>query len=328
MVVREIRQNPHDPNTATFIYFNETLPTTECPESELNDLVKKLDPARITDLVSPTLSIKSIAGQMIGSCQKLHVFKSKPTTPMTKSAPPMPRNQVDLVNATVGHLLVFKVPHDTFFDPNGLPLTLTLKTKTHKDISPKNWLQFDSKNEEFYGIPKGGDYGSEEYLLMAENTAGLSATDALVVHVNNPPKKEFSVLFKAYLAIRHEQFNTNLQRKFVERISALFGDHGTNNVQIRSIVTQHDADSIIVNFYNTSLYKHHNRCPEAEIEAVRSVYLMQDNSLRDRVKKALGTDLNLTNMHVSLMESCKSMYIIDKNGRYGIVKIFSYLYRN
>ncbi|XP_054740796.1 uncharacterized protein LOC129246213 isoform X1 [Anastrepha obliqua] len=305
IVVREIRPMPQDPNTATFVYFNETFPTSECPEAELNKLVKRLDASRLSDLVYPTLSVKSITGQLIGACQKSHIIKPKPTTHIATNVPPLPRNQVDRVNATVGHLLVFKVPSDTFYDPNDNEhLTLTLKTKDHKELNPRHWLQFDSKNQEFYGIPRSGDAGSEEYLLVAQDAGGLSATDALVVVVNHAPKREFSIYFKAYLAIRHEQFNADLQRKFVERISQLFGDSTTQYVQIRSVTPHLDSDSTIVSFYNTSLYKSHNRCPEEEIEAVRSVYLVKDHMVRDHVKKVLGPELNLTNMQALPLGLC------------------------
>lgn len=294
LVVRDIRQTAQDPHSATFVYFNETLPTSECPEKELHDIIARLDAQRLSDLVEPTLGIKSITGQLIGSCQK-DLTRVKPTQHMAKNVPPMPRNQVDRVNASVGQLLVFKVPADTFYDANDNQLTLTLKTKEHKELGTRHWLQFDSKNEEFYGIPKGGDIGSEEYLLVAEDSGGLSAHDALVVVVNHAPKKEFAGYFKAYLAIRHENFNAELQRKFVERVAKLHGDPNTNQIQIRSINMHHDSDGTIVNFYNTSLYKSHNRCPEKELVATRSVYLNSDMSLKEAVKRALGPELNLTN---------------------------------
>ncbi|XP_034652929.1 uncharacterized protein LOC117891532 isoform X6 [Drosophila subobscura] len=311
VVVREIRQTPLDPNSAIFVYFNETLPTSDCPEKELSELVSRLDAQRLSDLVQPLLGIKSITGQLIGSCQK-DLTKVKPTMQMAKNVPPMPRNQVDRVNASVGQLLVFKVPPDTFYDANDNDLTLTLKSKDHKELGTRHWLQFDSKNQEFYGIPKGGDTGSEEYLLVAEDSGGLSAHDALVVVVSHPPKKEFGAFFKAYLSIRHENFNADLQRKFVERIAKVNGDANTNQIQIRSINIHHDSDGTIVNFYNTSLYKHHNRCPEKELAATRSVYLVGDN-LRDSVKRAMGPELNLTNFSVAPFGSCHHSENIDIN---------------
>lgn len=303
LVVREIRQTVQDPYSATMVYFNETLPTNECPEKELNDLVARLDAQRLSDLVQPLLAIKSITGQLIGSCQK-ELTRVKPTQHMAKNVPPMPRNQVDRVNASVGQLLVYKVPTDTFYDANDQQLTLTLKTKDHKELSTRHWLQFDSKNEEFYGVPKSGDIGSEEYLLVAEDSGGLVAHDALVVVVSHAPKREFGAFFKAYLAIRHENFNADLQRKFVERVARLHGDPTTTQIQIRSITTHHDSDGTIVNFYNTTLYKMNNRCPEKELAATRSIYLNSDLSLKDSVKRALGPELNLTNFSVVPFGSC------------------------
>lgn len=303
IVVREIRQTSQDPHTATLVYFNETVPTNQCPESELNNLVKHLDAQRLSDLVHPILGIKSITGQLTGPCQKIVSIKPKTPSISAKNSPPVPRNQVDRVVATTGHLLVYKVPSDTFFDPNDNELKLNLKTKDNKDLNPRHWLQFDVKNHEFYGIPKGGDIGPEEYLLVAEDSGGLTATDALVVQVNHAPKREFSVYFKIYLAIRHEQFNADLQRKFVERIAQLFGDGSTQNIQIRSVTTHHDADGTIVNFYNTTLFKMHNRCPEEEIEMARNVYL-DGHAVRDKVKKLMGPELNVTNVQVSTLGIC------------------------
>ncbi|XP_032591229.1 uncharacterized protein LOC6561047 isoform X1 [Drosophila grimshawi] len=304
LVVREIRQTAQEPQSASFVYYNETLPTSDCPETELNQLVQRLDTKRLTDLLQPLLSVKSITGQLIGACQNTELAKIKPTTHMAKNLPPMPRNQVDRVNASVGQLLVYKVPSDTFYDPNDNELTLTLKTKEHKELSTRHWLQFDSKNQEFYGVPKSGDIGTEEYLLIAEDSGGLSANDALVVVVTHTPKKEYAILYKAYLAIRHENFNAELQRKFLERIAQLHGDANTNHIVVRSITTHHDSDGTIVNFYNASLYKSHNRCPDKEMAATRNVYLSSDMMPSPSVKKALGPELNLTNFTVVPSGTC------------------------
>ncbi|XP_062136914.1 serine-rich adhesin for platelets isoform X2 [Drosophila sulfurigaster albostrigata] len=305
LVVREIRQTSQEPQSASFVYFNETLPTSECPEVELKDVVRRLNAERLSDLVLPLLSIQSITGQLIGTCQKTELNKVKPTTQMAKNLPPMPRNQVDRVSATVGQLLVYKVPSDTFYDPNDNELTLSLKTKDHKEISPRNWMQFDSKNQEFYGIPKGSDTGTEEYLLIAEDSGGLSANDALVVVVSNAQRKELAMNFKAYLAIKHENFNAELQRKFVERIAQLNGDSNTNQVLVRTINQNHDQDGVIVYFYNASLYKMNNRCPHKEMEDVRSVYFDSDLKLKPAVRHALGAELNLTQMSAMTSSVCQ-----------------------
>lgn len=63
--------------------------------------------------VEPAITVKSVSGKPIGPCAKSEIPKPaivKPTPHMTKNYPPVPRNQVDRVNASVGHLLVYKVP--------------------------------------------------------------------------------------------------------------------------------------------------------------------------------------------------------------------------
>lgn len=112
IVVREIRLNQTDPRYATFVYTNETLSRdTKCPEDRLDSLVERLEPSKLTKSLLPEISVKSVSGQPIGPCQKLPAVKPKPTPHMTKNFPPVPRNQVDRVNATINQLLVFKVPY-------------------------------------------------------------------------------------------------------------------------------------------------------------------------------------------------------------------------
>lgn len=75
--------------------------------------LQRLTVQSLTDAIVPEISIKSVHGKPIGPCSVADVNRSsvpKPTQQMSKNYPPMPRNQVDRVNATVGHLLVFKVP--------------------------------------------------------------------------------------------------------------------------------------------------------------------------------------------------------------------------
>lgn len=56
--------------------------------------------------------MKRVVRQGIGQCEDINRSEvQKVSTQEPKSnSPPIPRNQVDLINATVGQLLVFKVP--------------------------------------------------------------------------------------------------------------------------------------------------------------------------------------------------------------------------
>lgn len=62
--------------------------------------------------LAPEIRIKRVVFQGIGQCEDMN----RPEIPKISTEepkinfPPVPRNQVDHVNATVGQLLVFKVP--------------------------------------------------------------------------------------------------------------------------------------------------------------------------------------------------------------------------
>lgn len=66
----------------------------------------------LTAVLAPEIRVKRVVFQGIGQCEDMNrsivpkVFTEKPK----ENRPPVPRNQVDHVNATVGQLLVFKVP--------------------------------------------------------------------------------------------------------------------------------------------------------------------------------------------------------------------------
>ncbi|XP_055606975.1 uncharacterized protein LOC129754770 isoform X2 [Uranotaenia lowii] len=310
VVVREVRNSIQDPNLATFVYTNETLPKDRCPEEKLDELVAQLTETALNEVLKPDILVKSVQGQQIGQCLKSVIPRVKPTqsTIATKNFAPTTRNQVDRVNATVGHLLVFKVPTDTFYDPeDGEELKLKLLTNERNPLDQFHWLQFDSKNNEFYGIPRSFDVGQKEYLLIAEDREGLTATDALIVVVHQPHhKREQSVLFELTLDTTHEQFTIALaQRRFIERLAQVFGDANTNYIQIKNIRPIHHTGQIQVTFYNTTLYRQHQRCPDEEIEALRNILLYPDGTIRAKVREILGQEFSLQNVSLIPMGTCQ-----------------------
>lgn len=114
VLVRDIQHKIQDPNSAVFIYTNESLPKDVCPEGQLDEIIARLTPTTLNAAVAPQMSIKSIEGRTTGTCSKPGTIKPtapKPTPHLMKNYPPMTRNQIDRVNATMNQLLVFKVPH-------------------------------------------------------------------------------------------------------------------------------------------------------------------------------------------------------------------------
>lgn len=59
---------------------------------------------------------------------------------------------------------------DTFYDPEDgstRSLKLTLLTIDRSQVPVTNWLQFDIKNQEFFGTPMKEDEGRKEYQLVS-----------------------------------------------------------------------------------------------------------------------------------------------------------------
>lgn len=67
----------------------------------------------LTAVLAPEISVNRVVFQGIGQCEDMNrpTFVPKVSTEKPNvNRPPVPRNQVDHINATVGQLLVFKVP--------------------------------------------------------------------------------------------------------------------------------------------------------------------------------------------------------------------------
>lgn len=200
----------------------------------------------------------------------------------------------------------FLLLQDTFYDTeDGTDLKLRLLTYERNELDPKYWLQFDSKNQEFYGIPKHEDVGEREYVLVAEDREGKQATDALVVVVSRP-NTEHNNAFEFTLNIPFEEFNNSLtQRRFVERIASIFGDPTTSNIQLRSIRKIHHPPGMThVTFFNTTLFRPHNVCPTEEIDALKNILMRSDGSIRERVKKVIGNEFDLQKIHLAPRGPC------------------------
>jgi len=84
-------------------------------------------------------------------------------------------------------LLTFVSIQDTFYDPEDgdtRNLKLSLLTMDRTQVPLTNWLQFDVKNQEFFGTPMLGDKGREEYQLVRQLQIlfSISLIELLVLH--------------------------------------------------------------------------------------------------------------------------------------------------
>ncbi|CAH1976201.1 unnamed protein product [Acanthoscelides obtectus] len=308
-----VRKISHSQELVVFTWSNDSLPTNYCPKSDIEDLYKILtandhgDPSRELNLsLQPELRVKKVSYRQYGVCEP-------PQTPVTQpmNFSPLLRNPVDHVNATVGELLIYKVKDDTFYDHEDVDprmLNITLLTADRKPIPPDNWLQFDSKNREFFGIPRKA--GRTDYQLVCIDSGGLEASDSLEVIVDLPAKRHYNVEFSMNVTteLPYQKFvnSAAMQKKFIEKLMHLFGEKTPNNFHL--LPFKQTYDSIIITWFNKSLPL--NVCPHEEIRRLQSVlHNMNDKSISHKVHAVMEPDFKVSTIKVHMLGNCKSKHL-------------------
>ncbi|XP_011876234.1 PREDICTED: dystroglycan isoform X2 [Vollenhovia emeryi] len=310
-----VRSIDIDYEQAIFTWTNDSLPrSSECPRENINRLSRVLvdsdgDPSSsLRTALGPEIRVKRVVTQGIGQCEDMN----RPEIPTVSTEepkvnfPPVPRNQVDHVNATVGQLLVFKVPEDTFFDSedgSSRNMKMSLLTIDRQPIAPREWLQFDSKNQEFYGVPMSAHIGRKEYQLVVTDTKGASATDGLVVVVHPAPPMAHTVEFSMTLDIPYDSFaHSALQkRNFIEKLRDLYGDRDTSAILLHNI----SNGSTVITWHNRTLPTSY--CAHEEVNRLRSVLVKSDNdrrSVTDEVLDVMGQKFPVKQITVIPMGIC------------------------
>lgn len=307
IIVREVTQHNRDPKSFTFIFTNDSLPKQHCPKQELDQLMTRLNKNALNIALENEFFVKSVDKELVGNCKEKNT--TRPVLPSGKNYSPTLPNPIDRIKASIGQLLVFPVPSDTFYDPEDqydLKLTL-LKENNRAPIEPSNWLQFDSRNKEFFGVPTIRESNDQGYILVAEDKEGLQKSDALVVEIGDEfHKKDLSVNFEYNLDIPSHQFNhAAMKRKFIESIAKIFNDSNTDNVVIGNVKEKYDKRTSV--FVHNATLKHdrHEVCPDQIIEELRNKILRADGSVQDRVKEILGSDFPVNKINVSPMGELK-----------------------
>lgn len=290
-----------------FVWTNNSLPTHYCPKKEIEDLFKVLttndngDPSRDLNIaLTPDLKAKKVSYRGLGVCSEINTPIAPPV-----NYPPILRNPVDHINATVGELLVFKVPKDTFYDPedvDALSLNISLLTSDRLHIPSHNWLQFDSKNREFYGIPT--KHGRNEYQLICVDSGGLSVIDSLEVVIHDPPKVVYNVEFSMTVELAYDTFvkSAKLQRKFVEKLMEIFGDKDAKNIIFGPFKQR--QQSTIITWFNKTLPT--EKCAHDEINKLESIIKNNERGIADRVHLIMEPDFLISTIKMLPINNCKA----------------------
>lgn len=64
-------------------------------------------------------------------------------------------------------------------------MKMSLLTIDRRSIAPYEWLQFDSKNQEFYGVPMSTDVGRKEYQLVVTDKEGKRTYNSLFFNIKD-----------------------------------------------------------------------------------------------------------------------------------------------
>jgi len=309
IVVRNISGHLKNHHMMNLTWSDESLPRRYCAEDEIKDIFNKLiDSAteevtlKVDDEFYPPINVDHGSLMLDGLCQPM------PTTPIVPiegdgktavkvNSHPILRNPVDHVDAEVGLLFRFQVPEDTFYDEedgNTRRMNLILKTFDRQTLLPTSWLQFDVPNQEFYGVPLAKDVGNEEYQLVCTDANGQSATDGLVVRVQERPKTGSQMLeFVIKIDMEYETLSNSAHRKvrLITALAKLFDDPDTSNVVIHSFEPEMKPDGkgtwTVVRWYNATLVG--PTCLSDDImNHLRQVLIDNDGKLSTRCKKILS----------------------------------------
>ncbi|KAF5283842.1 hypothetical protein FQA39_LY04662 [Lamprigera yunnana] len=313
---------------------NDTLQTSDCDKSEIDEIFDILtanedgDPSlALSQSLAPQLRAKKVTQRLMGICEEEEMPQPLPDLPITPSImvhpphhhiplqpssnlPPILRNAVDHLNATTGDLLLFRVPDDTFYDPEDVDpnnLKLQLYTADREPLPSDHWLQFDSKNKEFYGVPGENDNERVQYQLVCEDTGGLTASDTLVVEIHPSPKLKYNVEFSMTVEVDINAFarNPSMKRKFVEKLQNLFDDDNANNIHLGSFTkgSSLNKPSTIISWYNKTLIK--EECPWNDLRKLESILINNERSMSNHVYKTMGDDFVVIAFRLQHLGVCK-----------------------
>ncbi|KAK9880462.1 hypothetical protein WA026_011708 [Henosepilachna vigintioctopunctata] len=289
-----------------FSWSNDSLATSYCPKPEIEKLFKVLtandrgDPSReLNAALSPELRAKKVSYQGMGVCEEINTPIAPPV-----NYPPFLRNPVNHINATVGELLIFRVPKDTFYDPEDLDtfsLNLTLLTADRQEIPSYNWLQFDSKNREFFGIPK--KTSRSEYQLVCVDSGGLLVIDSLEVVVYPAPRLPYNVEFSMTIETLYDKFinSASLQKKFVEKLVEIFGDKNASHIHF--LPFKQKQHSTVATWYNKSLSV--DKCDHERIDRLEAVMKNEELGISNRVHAIMEPDFQVSTIKMLLTSNCK-----------------------
>ncbi|KAK4291047.1 hypothetical protein Pmani_036095, partial [Petrolisthes manimaculis] len=232
-----------------------------------------------------------------------------------KNFPPRVEKRIQKMAWVAGHLYKLPIPRDTFKDMEDgdtRSLRLVLKNSHGHPIGSNSWIQFNQEQQLIYALPLERDIGRYTYLLEALDSENKSATDTVMIHVQQPQRgRNFNHRFTATFILQKEyEFNSSLRTldwkvKAVEKIAEVYGDPNAELINVRSIST--NPKKLV--WTNTSLSdpRHTQGCPKEELDVLADVVVGSGGHGASReAKRAFEPEFNLKQVHLHLLGNCQA----------------------
>ncbi|XP_036389385.1 dystroglycan-like [Megalops cyprinoides] len=236
--------------------------------------------------------------------------RTTPAPPPSHNHKPELHNPIDQVKAWVGTYFEVKIPSDTFFDKeDGTTdkLRLTLRVNHSEAVSEASWIQFNSTSQLLYGLPDPQHAGKHVYFMQATDKGGLSATDALEVHVSRwPPGDKPPAVFVARFQGNPRSVTGDVQKQIllVKKLAYAFGDRNSSTLTLRGI----SEGSIVVEWTNSSLPQ--SPCPKELIQTLSGRVADPQGRPSPAFLSALEPDFRPINLTVRGAGSCRSYMFV------------------
>ncbi|KAG1686777.1 Dystroglycan [Nymphon striatum] len=307
-----------DINGLQISWLNDTLISHPCPSKTIELLYKHLSSKKkpnhpskkFREFMKKDLEVTKVGLKLSSGCEghKYVLPTVLPdgkviTTPLPDNIDetsgtkvnnqPTSRNQIDHINATVGQVLVYKIPHDTFYDvedsKNG-KLKLSFMSIDGVILPNSSWIKFNPFTQELYGLPFEEDEGELAYKIIALDTGNLSAQDAFVIKVNSRPKLKPLIQFSVVLDEDYQKFRNDVSRQVLlsKKISTLMGDSDTSNITVISIT----KGSVVFAWTNISLSQQDDFRNE-DISYLNGKMFNDDGSISQQLINALKPEFKI-----------------------------------
>lgn len=210
--------------------------------------------------------------------------KTTTTTRIPNQAPVVSK-PLEIVEAVVGNLLIFRIPDDLFMDrEDGENLTLLFLDEDSNMVAPPSWIKLNETSRTLYGLPLEGHIGMHHYQLAAADKEGKLAKIPCNVSVqpqagSNKHSHELTVTLD--LDFDKVAYDLETRVNLINKIAAAFGDRDASKM----IITRISPGSVVISWTNNTLP--FEPCPEKEIRALLAYLLLPDGTINETFAKAM-----------------------------------------